>query len=187
MCTFIVLGLVFHTRPRDWLGECLQNHDVFCVGLDVDHNSIGQLMYVSNKVCSTECTVLEAVPWTMLWHVQVCVRTWQAHTTACVEVTRRALDVNWETSVTLLHASTAHAVLMASPDLSVNVRQDTQVDQHTPDWLASLSDCCCKHCTWDLKMCLLFRLCRNWLQLGKFWHTRFYVSQVLRACKFNFY
>jgi len=34
MCAFVMLGLVFHTKPRDWLGERLQN-DLFCVELDV--------------------------------------------------------------------------------------------------------------------------------------------------------
>jgi len=30
MCALLVLGLLFHTKPRDWLGERLQN-DLFCV------------------------------------------------------------------------------------------------------------------------------------------------------------
>jgi len=30
MCAFIVLGLVIHTKPRDWLGERLWN-DLLCV------------------------------------------------------------------------------------------------------------------------------------------------------------
>jgi len=34
MCAFVVLDLVFHTKPRDWLGECLRN-DLFCVELEV--------------------------------------------------------------------------------------------------------------------------------------------------------
>jgi len=39
MCAFVVLGLVFHTKPRDWIGECVRN-DLFCVEWDVKHNSI---------------------------------------------------------------------------------------------------------------------------------------------------
>jgi len=34
MCAFVVLGFVFHTKIRDWLGEHLQN-DLFCVEWDV--------------------------------------------------------------------------------------------------------------------------------------------------------
>jgi len=35
MHAFVTLGLVFHTtKPRDGLGECLQN-DLFCVKWDV--------------------------------------------------------------------------------------------------------------------------------------------------------
>jgi len=34
MCGFVVLRFVFHTKPRDWLGERLRN-DVFCVEWDV--------------------------------------------------------------------------------------------------------------------------------------------------------
>jgi len=34
MCAFVVLGLVFHTKPRDWLGERLRN-DLFCVEWDI--------------------------------------------------------------------------------------------------------------------------------------------------------
>jgi len=30
MCAFVALGLAFHTKPRDWLGERLWN-DLFCV------------------------------------------------------------------------------------------------------------------------------------------------------------
>jgi len=34
MCAFVVLGVVFHTKPTDWLGERLQNN-LFCVKQDV--------------------------------------------------------------------------------------------------------------------------------------------------------
>jgi len=35
MCAFVVLGFVFFcAKPRDWLGEHLQN-DLFCVEWDV--------------------------------------------------------------------------------------------------------------------------------------------------------
>jgi len=30
MCAFVVLGLVFHTKPRDWLGQRLRN-DLYCI------------------------------------------------------------------------------------------------------------------------------------------------------------
>ena len=30
MRAFVVLRLVFHTKPRDWLGERIRN-DLFCV------------------------------------------------------------------------------------------------------------------------------------------------------------
>jgi len=35
MCSFVELGLVFHTKPRDWLVECLRN-DIFCMEWDVN-------------------------------------------------------------------------------------------------------------------------------------------------------
>jgi len=34
MCAFVVVGLVFPCKPRDWLGEHLWN-DLFCVEWDV--------------------------------------------------------------------------------------------------------------------------------------------------------
>jgi len=34
MFAFVVFGLVFHTKPTDWLGERLRN-DLFCAELDV--------------------------------------------------------------------------------------------------------------------------------------------------------
>jgi len=34
MCAFVVLGLFFHTKAIDWLGERLRN-DLFCVVWDV--------------------------------------------------------------------------------------------------------------------------------------------------------
>jgi len=34
MCAFVALGLYFHTKPRDWLGERVLN-DLFCVEWDV--------------------------------------------------------------------------------------------------------------------------------------------------------
>jgi len=37
----VVLGFVFSTKPRDWLGEHLRN-DLFCVEWDVKLNSFNQ-------------------------------------------------------------------------------------------------------------------------------------------------
>jgi len=34
ICAFVVLGFAFHTKPKDWLGERLQN-DLFSVEWDV--------------------------------------------------------------------------------------------------------------------------------------------------------
>ena len=44
MCAFVVLGLVFHIKPRDWLWECLRN-DSFCVDWDacVSPGAVDQL------------------------------------------------------------------------------------------------------------------------------------------------
>jgi len=35
MRAFVVLGLVFDTKPRDWLGERLQNDPIFYVEREV--------------------------------------------------------------------------------------------------------------------------------------------------------
>jgi len=49
MCAFVVLGFVFHTKPRDWLGEHLRN-DLFCVEWDEkpQFNTINQVRTLLN-------------------------------------------------------------------------------------------------------------------------------------------
>jgi len=46
MCAFVVLGLVFHIRPRDWLGERLQSDLFLCLmGRKTLTQSISQSSY----------------------------------------------------------------------------------------------------------------------------------------------
>jgi len=53
MCACVVLGLVFHTKPRDWLGERLRN-DLFCVERDIKPQlSQSALCCVRQLYCDT--------------------------------------------------------------------------------------------------------------------------------------
>ena len=63
MRAFVVLGLVFHTKPRDWLGEHFR-YDLFCVEWDVKaqlNESISLNCLRMSSMCYCEWPVDSAV------------------------------------------------------------------------------------------------------------------------------